>query len=194
MHVLSTNWFRGDSPNPLMIDSISQSLLVPMCFLPFYASFAIESYFLFIIELWPPECHGAPDARKVPLVLPTWKRFLLFTYIVNIQRSMWNSPHTPSRCVSFSGLYSSPRSAFLCAYVKYRMKFPSVDSNINQTLRHIVEGRADCYMYIWMGKVPDGPRLLLCLYCGLFLNYIYIYIFLFYFLRYIKDRISFRIF
>jgi hypothetical protein len=45
MHVLSTISFRGDFPNPiyvpLMIDSISQCLLVPVCF---YASFAQTSH------------------------------------------------------------------------------------------------------------------------------------------------------
>lgn len=158
MHILSTNWFRGNFLNPihvpLMIDSISQSLLVPL-FPPFLYEFrpdlAIESYFLFIIELWPPEYHGAPDDRKFSHYSQLENVLLFFLLLLSLRRKYSTFHVEYSEQATSFGRFPSQTWILRCVwtfyvYVKYRIKFPSIDSNINQILHNSL-GR-ECWCWV----------------------------------------------
>jgi hypothetical protein len=138
---------------------------------------AIESYFLFIIELWPPEYHGAIHAGKVPSLPPRKFSFFFLSFFLFLSRK-YSTFHVeyPEYATSF-GRFPSQTWILrwgwvLYIYVKYRHKFLSVDSNINQILHHswgAGGGRwklGEC-LFTRMGKVSDGLRVFLSLYRGL---------------------------
>jgi len=133
---------------------------------------AIESYFLFIIELWPPEYHGAIHARKVLSLPPRKFSFFLsfFSQVVNIQPSMWNTQNMLLHLAVFL-----PRPGYFAA-VGFCMYMWSIDTNSWASIRILIKfsphswgggGKLGECLFTRMGKVSDGLRLFLSLYPGL---------------------------